>query len=62
MDFCKIGWFVGGVAAGCVIGKMAGGQKPKDMCVDMLARGMELKAEAQTAIEDMKNKAEDIYQ
>lgn len=62
MELCKIGWFVGGLAAGCAVTKMMTCQKTKDVCIDMLAKGMELKTEAQTVVSDIKQKAEDIYQ
>ncbi|MBO5561428.1 MAG: DUF1490 domain-containing protein [Firmicutes bacterium] len=53
--------FVGGAAAAFICGKIAKCEKTRELCVHGLAKGMKLKHDAQTAVQNLKEDAQDVY-
>lgn len=53
--------FAAGAAAAVVGGKILKCEKTRELCVKGLAKGMKAKHDAQTAIQNLKEDAQDIY-
>ncbi|MBQ9518712.1 MAG: DUF1490 domain-containing protein [Firmicutes bacterium] len=57
----KLVCFVVGAAAAIVGGKVLKCSKTRELCVQGLAKGMKLKHDTQTAMQNLKEDAQDIY-
>ena len=53
--------FVGGIAAAVVCTQVLKCNKTRELCVQGLAKGMKFKHDTQTAIQNLKEDAQDIY-
>ncbi len=63
LDFlkdCKVLCFAAGVAAAVVGKKIVKSPKTRELCVNGLAKGMQLKDDASEALKNMKEDAEDL--
>lgn len=57
---CRLICFVCGAAAAIVGAKVVKSEKTRQACVKGLAKGMQMKHEAQAALQNMKEDAQDI--
>ncbi len=53
--------FVGGAAAAVIGGKVLKCEKTRELCVQGLAKGMKIKHDAQTSMQNLKEDAQDLY-
>ena len=53
--------FIGGAAAAVIGGKILKCGKTRELCVQGLAKGMKLKHDAQTTMQNIKEDAQDLY-
>ena len=53
--------FVGGAAAAVIGGEILKSKTARDICVKSLAKGMKIKHDAQAAMQNLKEDAQDIY-
>lgn len=61
LENTKVLCFIGGAAAAVIGGKILKCPKTRELCVKGLAEGMKMKHDAQTAMQNIKEDAQDIY-
>ena len=61
LESTKLLCFIGGAAAAVIGGKILKSKKARELCVKGLAGGMKFKHDAQTAMQNLKEDAQDIY-
>ena len=57
----KVLCFIGGAAAAVIGAKILKCPKTRELCVKGLAGGMKMKHDAQTAMQNLKEDAQDVY-
>ncbi|MBR6399666.1 MAG: DUF1490 domain-containing protein [Firmicutes bacterium] len=53
--------FIGGIAAAVVGTKVLKCEKTRELCVQGLAKGMKFKHDTRTAVQNLKEDAQDVY-